>query len=239
MSDRDAYLDDVRARGLILPPLAPPIACRRCLRPLEPDKRQYGTCYPCGWHHPRLPLSRVLAGTYGAAGTDAWKVLLAAKFGGYPETTVTACQAIVAAVLSMTCELHDEQWTDAAHADDHFAVLIPSRHALVETALEIMDREGWRAPIVRLDALTAADRPPQTDLHEDARREAASGKYSASSSVAGAHILLLDDVYTSGYTIHDAARALGAAGAATVTGIVYSRRIYPDAMALYRKDETG
>ncbi len=58
----------------------------------------------------------------------------------------------------------------------------------------------------------------------------------AALAAAGKQVLLVDDAYTSGYTIHDAARAVTAAGAGSVAGVVYARRIYPDAMAVYRAE---
>jgi predicted amidophosphoribosyltransferase len=67
------------------------------------------------------------------------------------------------------------------------------------------------------------------------RRLAAEGKYTFNGDLGGADVLLLDDVYTSGYTMHDAARAVRAAGARSVVGVVYARRIFPDALAIYRE----
>jgi hypothetical protein len=53
--------------GVLDPPLPPPAACSRCLRPLEVDKRHWDTCYACGHEHPHT-LPRIAALTYGAAG---------------------------------------------------------------------------------------------------------------------------------------------------------------------------
>lgn len=85
------------------------------------------------------------------------------------------------------------------------------------------------------DCLAAASRRRQSELSAAERQEAARGKYTVGGNLSGRAVLLLDDVYTSGFTMHDAARALREAGAASVIGVVYARRVFPDAMALYRE----
>jgi ComF family protein len=49
-----------------------------------------------------------------------------------------------------------------------------------------------------------------------------SGAYRASAEVKGKNIIITDDIYTSGATLAEAARTLIAAGAKTVTGVVFS-----------------
>lgn len=57
---------------------------------------------------------------------------------------------------------------------------------------------------------------PQTGLTLEERRKNLIGCMAASSAVSGKHVLLVDDVYTSGATAAEAARALYAAGAVSV-----------------------
>jgi len=217
---------------VLLPPLEPPAACRRCLRPLEPDKRGFGTCYPCGHEYgPALP--RITVATYGATGTRPWDFFTTTKFETASADRLETFVNGIAALLSTTIEGEHPEFVEGD--DDHIVVVVPSSARLIARCLAAGAANGWPA-VTAVEALTAADRPRQTQLAMDARREAAAGKYSASGAVAERHVLLLDDAYTSGYTFHDAARAVKAAGALSVVGVVYIRRIYPDAMAVYRAE---
>ena len=65
---------------------------------------------------------------------------------------------------------------------------------------------------------------PQKDLSADARQRNVAGAFEADSRyVSGAHIVLIDDVLTTGATVSAAARALRAAGAASVEALVVAR----------------
>lgn len=223
----------MREADVLDPPLAPPAACSRCLRPLELEKRQWGTCYPCGHEH-RPTLPRVAAVTYGATSTRPWTFFTTTKFEQASAEKLASFVSGIAAMISLTIETEHPAFIGGD--SDHVVVPVPSSSGLVNRCLAAIEAAGWPSLIV-VDALTAApERPRQTELGMDARRAAAAGKYTASAAVAGKHVLLLDDAYTSGYTLHDAARAVGAAGAVSVSGVVYIRRIYPDAMAVYRAE---
>jgi len=69
--------------------------------------------------------------------------------------------------------------------------------------------------------------PPQTGLARSARRANVRGAFrvrrSEAGRVAGRRVLLVDDVTTTGATLDDAARALLAAGAATVVAVAVAR----------------
>ena len=64
---------------------------------------------------------------------------------------------------------------------------------------------------------------PQKNLGPTARRLNVRGAFRASSRVAGRHVLLIDDVMTTGATAEEAARALRLAGAARVTVAIVAR----------------
>jgi phosphoribosylpyrophosphate synthetase len=116
---------------------------------------------------------------------------------------------------------------------DAAIVIVPSSASFVCDCCASAALAGWPCPTV-LDVLRAEPRPKQTGLSELGRRDAASGKHYVTGRVDDQAIILVDDMYTSGHTMHDAARALIDAGARAVAGAVYARRIYPDALALYR-----
>lgn len=111
---------------------------------------------------------------------------------------------------------------------------IPSSRDLVQRCAATASARGWPGLTLH-DRLRSEDRPRQSELPASARREAARGKYAVDGALTGRAVLLLDDVYTSGFTMHDASRAAREAGATSVVGVVYARRVFPDAMALYRE----
>ena len=222
-----------------LPPLDPPRACERCQRPHLPENvGRYARCYPCVFEHGPA-LDSVRGCTYAATGHLTWNVLRVAKFTDHPSTEVIFnCVGAVAAGLS---DVLSEAWPEALEpADEGWgAVVIPSSSALVERAVARIHDEGWPAPHV-VDGAVRGDptRPRQSTVDgAEAKRAAAAGKYQADGDVVrGLNVVLIDDVYTTGYSMHDAARALKEAGAEYVMGVVYARRIYPDAMAQYRME---
>jgi ComF family protein len=69
--------------------------------------------------------------------------------------------------------------------------------------------------------------PSQNGLSSSGRMRNVEGAFAVAQDVAGKHILLVDDVYTTGATINACAKALLKAGAATVDGIAMARVVRP------------
>ena len=91
---------------------------------------------------------------------------------------------------------------------------------------------------VRHDWVTRTrQQAPQHTLGRLERREAAQGLYACAPGVHGRHLGIVDDVMTTGSTLHEIALALKAAGAASVTALVAARTPHPpDAGTIARPD---
>jgi predicted amidophosphoribosyltransferase len=164
-------------------------------------------------------------------GTAPWELLLDAKFERLAPDAVAQRVTLVAAALWATVDEVAPQFFEGA---ENITVPIPSSRDLIRRCAAEASARDW--PTLAFDdCLAAAPRPRQSELSAAERQDAARGKYVVEGDLRGRAALLLDDVYTSGFTMHDAARALREAGAASVTGVVYARRVFPDAMALYRE----
>jgi ComF family protein len=83
--------------------------------------------------------------------------------------------------------------------------------------------EGWGVPLRRRWLARLRDTPAQSDLTAAERRANVRHAFGASAAVRGAHVVLVDDVLTTGATAAECARVLRAAGAAEVGVLTVAR----------------
>ncbi|RJP63809.1 MAG: ComF family protein [Comamonadaceae bacterium] len=100
---------------------------------------------------------------------------------------------------------------------------------LVKALRRLGPRKGMAMPATtQPDALVRLiETPDQHSLSREQRLHNLQGVFAAhplrSASIASAHVLLVDDVSTTGATLHTAAQALRQAGAARVSALVFAR----------------
>jgi ComF family protein len=194
--------------------LDPPL-CARCGRPLAPDVPESTTCATCAVEPPPFHWARA-AGEYAGPLREA---LHALKYGG----KVALARPLSALLL--------EQCAPARPARLDAVVPVPlarerERARGFNQAALLAERvaRAWAAPcrpgwLVRQRATA-----PQSELAAEARRANVRGAFRASPAVGGRHVVLVDDVLTTGATAAECARALLAERAASV-GVVAVARV--------------
>ena len=193
--------------------------CERCGQP-EPH---FGPCRLCaGWP---AALTQVRSAVWLDAGARA--AVHGFKYGRLPRIA----DDLAAAMLPLRPQ------TDGA------SVLIPIPLApkrLRERGYnqsEVLARalaRAWRIP-VRADALVRTrETPTQTALTPDTRLANVAGAFAAAKPEAGwlttpwMALVIVDDVFTTGATLAEAARALEQAGARRIYGVTFARAAIPD-----------
>ena len=193
--------------------IAPPW-CRRCGQPLSIE----GLCGECRTRRRPFAYARA-AVRYGPIAREA---LHAFKFGGR--------RALAAPLADLLAGLGLRALPGAA---PDLLVPVPlharrerqrgyNQSALLAKRLG----RGWGVPVAT-DALgRALATAPQTDLNAAARRKNVRGAFTVRRPelVVGRHVLLVDDILTTGATVGECARCLTSAGAAAV-GVVTVARV--------------
>ena len=87
----------------------------------------------------------------------------------------------------------------------------------------LMARRVAHALGLRLLQIGSARRSPQKGREEDLSRSVITGRFNVPHGLAGLTVVLLDDLYDSGATITEGARALRAAGAHTVLALTATK----------------
>ncbi len=187
-------------------------ACPSCAEPLQ---RQVSSALPCGrCQQQPLPFQRVLAPLVYAFPIDA--MLKGLKFGRRLDVAPLLAELTAPAVWdSGVCfdalvpvPLH--RWRHARRGYNQAAELARALSRIVAV------------PVRRLVSRVRAT-PPQSGLNAAARRRNLRGAFRVQNATAASHVLVVDDVITTGETTRAIARALHASGVATVSVLAVAR----------------
>jgi len=218
--------------------------CRHRWRPIRPP-----WCARCGQPEPLFGRCRLCAewpAAFGPARSAVWldagarEAVHALKYGGLPRIATE----LAAAMAGLELPGIDSAWL----------VPVPLGRARLRTRgynqSERLARalgRRWRRPVVDLLVRTR-DTAAQTALTPEARLANVAGAFTVRNGECGvrnegAHadsalriphsalerpLILVDDVFTTGATLAEAARALERAGAGTVSAVTFGRAVVPD-----------
>ena len=177
--------------------------------PVRPER-----CHTCAGAPPPFDYARA-AGAYAGVLRDA---LHALKFGGRralarPLSTLMLeqCSAVLGPHVDALVPV---PLTPARERDRGFnQAMLLADHLAAASGLPVKPRwlRRWRGT------------RPQTELTAGERRANVAGAFAASPRVAGAHVIVIDDILTTGATVAECARTLRAAGARTVGVLAVAR----------------
>ncbi len=169
-----------------------------------------------------MPYLRVARAPYQMSGSAA-AMVHALKYGGWRELADEMAASMALQKLGPAIE-------------NEIAAVIPvplSRARLRERsfnqaellAASLAERRGW--PLLAEVLVRARHTGRQARLAPDARRSNVAGAFRVVAEraeiIADAHLLLVDDVLTTGATVNDCVRALCRAGARAVSVVTYAR----------------
>jgi len=208
----------------LLPPATPDLspeaigswpACREERGPFP------GTCLPCP---PPRPFDLVLS--LFAYEKGVREGIRAAKYAGRSDVAAAFARRLFEAIRG--------EWADRFPAGFRPTIVpVPIRPAKyfrrgynlpALVALPLSRLTGWPCDLLLLRR--AAERLPQAGLPLSAREENVRGAFAARTGARSfPHVVLLDDVYTSGATVTAAARTLKKAGAMHIVVVTVARAI--------------
>ncbi len=142
--------------------------------------------------------------------------------------------ALAAAVAAKLCGAADQPG-NLKTADMTLVALPLANRRLAERGFNqsalIADRLGriLGIAVAHQTMLRIRDTPPQAGLSRQARLKNVRGAFDCAQPIAGKHIVLIDDVLTTGATLSEAAKVLKKAGAATVHAWVVARAVMDEA----------
>lgn len=199
----------------------PPPTCERCATPLEPSASSLSSCPLC----PDLrPAILGIRSAYLLDGPPR-RLVHALKYRGWHDLA-----------RPMAARMLEAELPRASREDIELVVPVPLARARRRQrgynqaellAREISRKTAW--PIRENVLVRSTASGSQTTLHPDQRRANVAGAFRVEDGQSGvlfaAHVLLVDDVWTTGATTRSCADALLDAGARAVTVLTFARAL--------------
>lgn len=228
---REERIEILRDKKNALWPLIDYHSCGLCAQPREPQwAKDFATCYSCKQHRDRYgpALDDLFPITYS---TKTWPLGSAIRrfkddHGADPDDDRAASfgavlSAFLERQLERICLITPPQWR---------IVPVPSSKPLVLSSLTRAEREGWWVPTLTTDLVVAREGVVRQRERPGKERMIVEDKWEVDLKAMefGPPILLLDDIYTTGGSLHSLAAALKQAGARTVKAVVLERNVGDD-----------
>ncbi|RCS56666.1 ComF family protein [Parvibium lacunae] len=211
-----------------------PNRCPVCASPSAAGARPNSPCVRCSQHPPAF--HRTYAGVAYEAPFD--RLLHALKFQGH----LAGAPFFARAILNRLIADNDSEHGATIQALQTTAALVPiplsqqglarrgfnQAYVLAKALHQYASSRGIALPPIQSNWLVRQqDLPPQSSLNRQARLQNLRHAFNVPAIhqplLFGQSIILIDDVMTSGMTLHFAAKALQAAGALHIYGLVAAR----------------
>ncbi len=221
---REQIISDLVARRRLWP-LLDHNSCRLCARPQRYEHyKGYALCWSCKLGRDRYgdALSDLVPITYTTRNWELGTGIREFKdlHGADP---LHPLAERLGAVISAFLEHQAGRFFLSA---DPMLIPVPSSAPAIRAALERAGREGWWTPSLTSDAVAVNPSIPRQRDRDPGERATIEGKWLVDEDrLLGQHIVILDDMTTTGATFHSLARALRAVGAEAVKGVVLARNV--------------
>jgi len=213
--------------------------CPYCASARARPRGPCGTCVDLRRRHERA-LGRLYVISLVSDSDPAYRWVAELKdFAGAEQRAHNA--RCIAATVSLWWEHHASSVADYL-GDDFVSTTLGTTHAVLQTAGDVADRAGWPFPplvdgIAKAPAINA-----QRRLRRHARLNKSPVEWEPTAELSDAcAVLLVDDIYTTGATMHSAARRLKDEGVLRVAGLAFTRKVAGPTYVwvLNRRRETG
>lgn len=191
-----------------------PAGCPRCALPLAPEAAAGGICPSCRDAPPAL--DRCFALFSYQPPVDQW--IQALKFG-----RDLAAGRLMGQLLAAHVPARPESNARLLPVPLHPGRLRQRGYNQSREIARPLLRKGWQA--CRADCRRTRHTAAQSALPAGRRRQNLRGAFSVRTDLSGIHIVLVDDVMTTGATLNELALALKAAGAERVDAWVTARAL--------------
>lgn len=196
-------------------------SCDTCCTPRQPQYvKDYSTCFDCGQLQKKHggALADLVPITYT---TSEWRLGKALRI--FKDRCRSNPDHLLAKRMAAVWSAFMENQTTRIAPTWGFDIIttVPSSNPTVLACLQRAEREDWWVPETTTGFASSAPSFPRQRARTGTQRLDMAGKWTVDEgAVLGQDVLVLDDITTTGSTLHSFARALRNAGAESVRAVV-------------------